>query len=207
MFTTIFKTSAALGAGTVLAGAVLVVPGGAAPATGRIAAWGDNYSGALGNNSTTSSRVAVAVDRSGVLAGKTMSGISVGGYHSCAVADGRAYCWGYNDDGTLGNNSTTESLVPVRVNTGGVLHNKTVTAISAGYEHTCVVADGRAFCWGPDNHKGELGNNSRTGSPVLHGQLVERTGDRAFQDQAAENVGISISTLDGWGQPAWSSVW
>ena len=40
-------------------------------------------------------------------------------YHTCAVADGQAYCWGYNANGQLGNNSTTDSSVPVAVNTTG----------------------------------------------------------------------------------------
>ena len=35
--------------------------------------------------------------------------ISAGRGHSCAVADGKAYCWGYNAPGQLGNNSTTNS--------------------------------------------------------------------------------------------------
>ena len=50
----------------------------------------------------------------------------------------RAYCWGCNVSGQLGNNSTTDSKVPVAVNTGGVLPDKTVTAISAGaLHHVC----------------------------------------------------------------------
>ena len=52
--------------------------------------------------------------------------------HTCAVADGRAYCWGYNGDGQSGNNSHTDSSVPVAVVTTGALAGRTVTAISAG---------------------------------------------------------------------------
>ena len=74
--------------------------------------------------------------------------ISAGSNHSCAIADGQAYCWGSGGDGRLGNNSETDSLVPVAVDTSGVLSGKTITAISAGERHTCAVADGRAYCWG-----------------------------------------------------------
>ena len=184
-----------------------------AVADGQAYCWGFNYE-RLGNNSTTNSHVPVPVDTSGVLAGKTVTAItasathtcavadgraycwgtnhsgqlgnsSIGylrccrwrwtppgcwpgrrsprsppGYdHSCAVADGRAYCWGRNHDGQLGNNTTTDSLVPVAVDTSGVLAGKTVTAITAGHSRTCAVADGRAFCWG-DNAPGSSGTTA-----------------------------------------------
>ena len=35
--------------------------------------------------------------------------------------------WGYNDDGQLGNNTTTDSKVPLLVNQAGVLSGKTIT--------------------------------------------------------------------------------
>ena len=47
----------------------------------------------------------MAVDASGVLAGTTVTAITAGFGHTCAVADSAAYCWGYNNDGQLGNNT------------------------------------------------------------------------------------------------------
>ena len=41
--------------------------------------------------------------------------ISAGIYHACGLADGQAYCWGANWSVQLGNNSTTDSSVPVLV--------------------------------------------------------------------------------------------
>ncbi|HYV97870.1 MAG TPA: Ig-like domain-containing protein [Gemmatimonadaceae bacterium] len=42
--------------------------------------------------------------------------VSSVGAHACALdANGRAYCWGYNSSGSLGNNTTTTSYVPVAV--------------------------------------------------------------------------------------------
>ena len=160
------KTSMAALAGIALAGSMLVAPGvGASPTTGHAAAWGANGNGQLGDNSTTNSSVPVAVNIGGALAGKTVTAISAGLSHSCVVADGQAYCWGDNTFGQLGNNSTTDSKVPVAVNTTGALSGKTVSAISAGRHHTCTVADGQAYCWGY-NGGGELGNNSTTDSKV-----------------------------------------
>ena len=163
MFANTFRTSTAVVAGMALAGAVLVAPGTAAPATGRAIAWGENSAGQLGTNSTTNSPV--PVDTGGALAGRTVTAISAGDSHTCAVADGLAYCWGFNASGQLGNTSTTNSIVPAAVDTSGVLRGKTITAVTTGGGHTCAVADGRAYCWG-FNATGRLGNNSTTDSPV-----------------------------------------
>ena len=82
-----------------------------------------------------------------------MTAISAGDSHSCAVVNGRAMCWGRNNFGQLGNNTLTDSPVPVQVSglTSGV------TAISAGNLHSCAVASGAAMCWGVNN-SGQLGN-------------------------------------------------
>ena len=127
--------------------------------------WGLGSAGRLGNNSTADSSIPVAVDTSGVLAGKTIKQISTGGTHNCAIAsDDKAYCWGYNSEGNLGNNSTANSKVPVAVNTSGVLAGKTIKQISAGSSYTCAIAsDDKAYCWGVGL---ALGNNSINNSLV-----------------------------------------
>ena len=148
---------------------------------GRAYCWGSGNSGKLGNGSTASSRVPVAVNTSGVLAGKTIKQISAGENHTCAIAsDNRAYCWGSNKNGQLGNGSTADSRVPVAVNTSGVLAGKTIKQISAGENHTCAIAsDNRAYCWG-SNKNGQLGNGSTADSRVpvavnTSGVLVGKT--------------------------------
>ena len=129
--------------------------------------WGYNNEAQLGNNSTASSSVPVAVNTTGVLAGKTIKQISASNLHTCAIAsDDKAYCWGYNNEAQLGNNSTASSSVPVAVNTTGVLAGKTIKQISAGSSHTCAIAsDNKAYCWG-NGSGGRLGNSSTTNSSV-----------------------------------------
>ena len=129
--------------------------------------WGAGSSGQLGNSSTTNSLIPVAVNTTGVLAGKTIKQISAYGFHTCAVAsDNKAYCWGRGDLGQLGNNSTTNSSIPVAVNTTGVLAGKTIKQISAGSFHTCAIAsDNKAYCWGSGT-SGQLGNNLYTNSSI-----------------------------------------
>ncbi|MEK7621401.1 MAG: hypothetical protein AAB395_03545 [Patescibacteria group bacterium] len=128
-------------------------------ASGQVYCWGSNVHGQLGNSNNTNSSSPVAVTTSGVLSGKFVTQVAVGAEHSCALANGQAFCWGYNPEGQLGNNSTTYTNVPVAVTTSGVLSGKVITKIAGGYYHTCVIASGQAFCWG-FNGSGQLGNNS-----------------------------------------------
>jgi alpha-tubulin suppressor-like RCC1 family protein len=127
---------------------------------GGVECWGYNGSGELGNNSTTNSSVPVQV--SGLMNGVTA--VSAGsGASTCAVtAGGGVECWGDNYCGELGNNSTTNSSVPVQVS--GLTNG--VTAVSAGYCFACALtASGGVECWG-GNNSGQLGNNPTTRSSV-----------------------------------------
>ena len=151
----------------VVGGAVLhvtqIAAGGyhtcAVTTSGGAKCWGYNYNGQLGNNSTTQSKV--PVDVFGLTSG--VASLKGGDSHTCAVTtSGGAKCWGYNANGQLGNNSTTQSKVPVDVFglTSGV------ASLGAGYSHTCAVtASGGAKCWGYNTY-GQLGNNSFTDSKV-----------------------------------------
>ena len=79
---------------------------------GRAWGWGDNGYGGLGDNSTTQRLTPVSV-LGGV---KTFCRISAGANHSLAIdKNGRAWGWGSNSAGQLGDNSITSRLTPVRV--------------------------------------------------------------------------------------------
>jgi len=136
---------------------------------GAVYAWGYNFYGQLGDNSTTQRKIPVAVYNSGVLSGKTISAIAAGRNHSLAMdSDATLYSWGNNANGQLGdNNSPTVSDVPVTVDMSGVLSGKTITTIAAGMYHSLVLAsDGTVYSWG-DNVYGQLGdNNNPTDSDV-----------------------------------------
>jgi alpha-tubulin suppressor-like RCC1 family protein len=86
--------------------------------------------------------------------------ISIGYFHTCAIdTDNKAFCWGADGSGQLGNGTITGSQIsPVAVDT-----TKTWKSISAGESHTCAIdTDNKAFCWGADNF-GQLGNGTITG--------------------------------------------
>ncbi len=91
-----------------------------------------------------------------------------GDSHTCGLtASGTVKCWGRNASGQLGNNSTTDSFLPVDV--GGVI---SATAVAAGDAFSCALTDGGVKCWGA-NESGQLGNGTNDDSltPVNVGGL------------------------------------
>ena len=152
---------------------------------GNIYCWGDNSFGQLGNGTTTPSSTPAEVleaGGSGALSGVTAIGVEL---HACALTSaGNVYCWGYNPDGELGNGTPTTTFpygrsTPVEVvgiGASGLLSG--VTAISAGYNHTCALTSaGSLACWG-DNSFGQLGNGTtRSSSTPLLALLLLRRGE------------------------------
>jgi alpha-tubulin suppressor-like RCC1 family protein len=126
---------------------------------GGVKCWGSGNQGQLGNGRTSDSRV--PVDVVGLSAGVTSIGL--GDHHACAsTASGAAVCWGYNNDGQLGNGSATNSAVPVAV----VGLSSGVSRVVVGGYHSCVLTSARgAKCWG-DNNSGQVGDKSATPSSV-----------------------------------------
>ena len=56
-----------------------------------------------------------------------------------ATGTGVVAAWGNNSNGQLGNNSTTNSSVPVAVMASGALSSKTVVQVSGGQSHACAL--------------------------------------------------------------------
>jgi alpha-tubulin suppressor-like RCC1 family protein len=120
---------------------------------GGVMCWGYNSDGQLGTGNTTESHSPVQVLALGPGAG--VSQVAGGEYHTCAVAAGGVFCWGYGYDGQLGNGGTADSHSPVLA----IGLGSGATAVAAGGSHTCAVVAGGVRCWG-DNYYGQLGDNS-----------------------------------------------
>ena len=82
--------------------------------------------------------------------------VSAGGFHTCAVVEGGAFCWGERADGRLGEGSLEAGDVTTPTEVMGLTSG--VTQVSAGGEHTCAVVNGGAMCWG-EGGSGRLGHN------------------------------------------------
>jgi alpha-tubulin suppressor-like RCC1 family protein len=66
----------------------------------RTYCWGDNFVGGLGDGTMLNQRLTPVA----VLGGHFFKQVAAGLHHTCAVDRGsRAWCWGYNADGQLGN--------------------------------------------------------------------------------------------------------
>lgn len=101
--------------------------------------------------------------------------ISAGGDHTCGVrSDDRAYCWGANAYGQLGNGTTTPTTRPMAV--AEPVHFVTTVA---GGTYSCAEAEvtpGAWYCWG-NNANGQLntGDFSNRSVPVSVGLSLGST--------------------------------
>ncbi len=172
---------------------------------GTVAAWGDNYYGQLGDGTSSYRLSPVLVDQSGVLIGKTVMAVSAGGEHTVALcSDGNVAAWGSNYSGELGDGTTTDRSSPVMVNQSGVLVDKTVVAVSAGWSHTMALcSDGTVAAWG-NNGNGQLGDGTTIdrSSPVIMNQsgvLVDKTVVAVTAGRAHTKALCSDGTVAAWG--------
>ena len=110
--------------------------------------WGDGGAGQLGTGLPDDRSIPTAI-----AGGRTLTGLSAGKLHTCAVATGgETLCWGEGDDGRLGNGLIQDWLTPALVS-----ETLRFTAVSAGDTHTCGIATtGETYCWG-DGSGGRLG--------------------------------------------------
>ena len=122
---------------------------------GEAYCWGANLFGQLGDGSST--------DRSSpasVAAGVQFIDVKAAFfYYSCGVATGgAAYCWGNNEDGELGDGTTTARNTPAPV-AGGL----SFVTVSGGFRFACGVTTSQAaYCWGT-NEVGQLGIGTTAG--------------------------------------------
>jgi hypothetical protein len=84
--------------------------------------------------------------------------VSAGDGYTCVVHGGAVSCWGTNDNGRLGDGTTTPRVTGVTPQGLGA----GVIALRAGYDHACVMTqDGHIKCWGT-NTNGQIGDNTVT---------------------------------------------
>ena len=95
----------------------------------------------------------------------TDSTLSSRSAHNCAVLqNGTISCWGFGDDGQLGNGNFSDKHTPSLTENLGI--GRTAVSVSAGSNHTCAVLDnGDLKCWGNDRY-GQLGDTRSNRLPT-----------------------------------------
>ena len=153
--------------------------------TKRVYCWGANGDGQLARPIGASANASASVIETGSatafypqpmlvtgLVGDVES-VTAGRAHACArMSSGKVYCWGKNDFGQLGTESSTSSSTPVEV-----ALPDSATAVSAGGQTTCAItASGALYCWGRNN-VGQLGIGTTvdTHTPQAVGSLASVT--------------------------------
>jgi len=125
--------------------------------------WGSNEYGQLGDGAGGPG--SSAVHPVAVATGISFVALDAGGDHTCGLTeDDAVYCWGRNDDGQLGDGSTTSQLQPVPV-AGG----ERFSFVAAGADYTCGLSPaGEAYCWGANdaNQLGVEGSSRNAPVPV-----------------------------------------
>ena len=168
--------------------------------TGIIYCWGKGDAGQLGDGTTgvgharetpiqiagpgSVSPVGGAIGASVVT---SLGSSSASSESYCAISSNQAYCWGANDVGQLGDDSTTNRDRPIAVSTSGVLSGRNVSDIQTAGDattdaHTCVLSyvtstsNPRVACWGSHSY-GQVGTGSSDwSSPILTPTAVNTSG-------------------------------
>lgn len=161
-------------------------------ARGAAHCWGRGSEGQLGNGQRASSHVPVPVSSAHVEAAAFVA-ITAGRRHACGLTPtGRAYCWGDDGLGQLGNGSGGGSASPSLVETQHLGERGRFVALAAGGEHTCALsATGQVSCWGRGD-SGQLGNGALTGSQLpVEARPPDRGGFVAIQAGGAHTCAIA----------------
>ena len=122
---------------------------------GSVGCWGSNTLGQLGNGTGEDCQQAESV----IGLEEHVVAIAAGSSHTCALlqegnSNDQVRCWGWNQEGQLGDETFVDQLAPVTVS----LPISNVLQLVAGDQHTCVFMQATAgephvACWGSNNEQ------------------------------------------------------
>ena len=121
---------------------------------GGVMCWGRDNVGQLGNGGT-SETIHTPSSNVELPEGRAATDLTVGDHHSCALLDnGSITCWGLNNHGQLGENSTTNRDVPVYAH---LPIGSAARSVTVGPHSSCaILQNSSVYCWGHNNY-GRLG--------------------------------------------------
>lgn len=178
---------------------------------GTVWAWGNNSWGQLGDGTNGFRTAPVQVkstDGLGLLI--NVIAIGAGNRHSIAVLNtGEVLAWGYNGTGQLGDNSTTNSSLPVYVLKSDLTNlniGTTGISVDGGFGHSLALAsNGDVWAWG-SNSRGQLGDG--TNSQKITAVQVTGEGGIGFLNISGGSISAGINdhslALTSGGTIAWA---
>ncbi len=166
-------------------------------AEGKVHCWGHNKFGQLGDGTTTDSALPVEVTG---LSGRVIE-IAAGGSFSCGRLEGGTIeCWGWNDQGELGDASRTGPEVVGRfhvsrtpVSVAGLNH---ATGIALGWGHACATTGDGIRCWGR-NEAGQLGDGTFENRVAPVSTTLSAAVPKAPVPDSSSRKGIDVSYHSG----------
>ena len=128
---------------------------------GTLWTWGSNFMGQLGDDTTSPKSSPIQT----VAAGTNWKFVACGGNTVAGIkTDGTLWLWGANNDGMLGNGTTTHTSSPIQTIAGGTDWK----SVSCTYNSVAAIkTDGTLWTWG-SNWAGQLGDGTTTStsSPI-----------------------------------------
>jgi alpha-tubulin suppressor-like RCC1 family protein len=126
--------------------------------TGRVYACGNNTNGQLAQNTVTQLLVPTIINTN--ISTRIITNIACKGSHAIFLdSTGIVYSCGLNTNGQLGQNTTTQLLIPTQITSTNI---SIITNIVSGYNHTIFVdPTGKLYSCGL-NTNGQLGQNNTT---------------------------------------------
>ena len=127
--------------------------------------------------------------------------IATGKFHSCAVINGGAKCWGANLRGQVGVPQGVGSSTPQPTPVDVAALSAGVVAIAAGSEHSCAVVGGGVQCWGGTGAYGCVQSMASGVSPTPRAISDLSTGIAAiFANEELSFAQLATGAFMGWGQ-------
>lgn len=131
--------------------------------SGALKCWGSDEFGQLGDSAGFDDKT-TPTDVSGM--GSSVTSISAGQKHTCAVRSGGAWCWGEGEDGQLGIGTVLGDSRKTDPRQVSDLTQDVASVAATSVAHSCALkADNTAYCWGMGS-KGQLGSG-QAGSSLI----------------------------------------
>ncbi len=172
---------------------------------GTVWAWGNNNQGQLGNGNFTNSGTPVQVGASVAAFNTHVIAVSSSHGHTLALTDdGKVWAWGRNNEGQLGDGTTTNRNLPqpVLVSIGGAQLSGVIQVSAGGQHSVALTTTGAVFVWG-QNDRGQVGNNTTSASVAFPTQTTATLMGTIVQISAGNAHTAAINTAGNvyaWGQ-------